>query len=262
MAAKAQEVWAAGDYQQIAELIWDAGRVAVEHAAIRPGEEVLDVACGTGNAAIRAALAGGRVVGIDLTPELLERARRVAAAWGAEAEWIEGDAERLPFGDDEFDVALSTFGVMFAPDQERAAAELVRVLRPGGRFVLCNWTPEGAVGDFFRTLGAYLPPPPDGALPPVAWGDEDHIRRLFDPLGARVRFAREEIVFRFDSANTAVGLYERVFGPVVTARALAQADGRLPELRRDMIAMYEQHSEAAGDGIAVHAEYLVVSGTV
>jgi hypothetical protein len=128
--------------------------------------------------------------------------------------------------------------------------------------VLCNWTPEGTVGDFFRTLGEYLPPPPDGAPPPVAWGDEDHVRELFDPLGARLRFAREEIVFRFDSAATAVGLYERVFGPVVTARALAEADGRLQQLRRDMIAMYERHSEPSAGGIAVRAEYLVVAGAV
>lgn len=262
MAAQAQAVWAAGDYHQIAELIWDVGTVAVDLAAIRTGEDVLDVACGTGNAAIRAALAGGRVVGVDLTPELLDRGRRVAGMYGVDLALLEGDAERLPFDDGSFDVVLSTFGAMFASDHARAAAEIVRVLRPSGRFVLCNWTPEGTVGDFFRTLGAYLPPPPDGAAPPVAWGDEDHVSRLFEPLGARLTFARHEVVFRFDSADSAVDLYERVFGPVVTARLLAENDGRAEQLRRDMVAMYERHSEQTARGIEVPAEYLVVAGSV
>jgi SAM-dependent methyltransferase len=262
MAAQAQAVWAAGDYHQIAELIWDVGEVAVDRAAIRPGEDVLDVACGTGNAAIRAALAGGRVVGVDLTPELLDRGRRVAGMYGADVDLLEGDAEQLPFTDESFDVALSTFGAMFAPDHERTAAEIVRVLRPGGRFVLCNWTPEGTVGDFFRTLGAYLPPPPEDAAPPVAWGDEDHVSLLFEPLGARLTFSRSEVLFRFDSADSAVGLYERVFGPVVTARMLAEADGRAEDFRRDMVAMYERHSEPSARGIDVRAEYLVVAGSI
>jgi ubiquinone/menaquinone biosynthesis C-methylase UbiE len=260
--AQAQAVWAAGDYQQIAELIWDVGAVAVDRAAIRPREDVLDVACGTGNAAIRAALAGGRVIGVDLTPELLDRGSRVARMYGVDLELREGDAEELPFADASFDVVLSTFGAMFAPDHGRTAAEIVRVLRPGGRFVLCNWTPEGTVGDFFRTLGAYLPPLPDGAAPPVAWGDEDHVTRLFDQLGARLTFGRDEVVFRFDSADSAVALYERVFGPVVTARMLAETDGRAADLRHDMVAMYERHSEPSARGIEVRAEYLVVSGSI
>ena len=234
----------------------------VKFAGVRAGHALLDVGCGTGVVAITAARNGARVSGLDLTPELLDRGRRVAGMYGVDLEVREGDAEQLPFADASFDVVLSTFGAMFAPDHERAASEIVRVLRPGGRFVLCNWTPEGTVGDFFRTLGAYLPPPPDGAAPPVAWGDENHVVGLFEPLGARLAFARNEVVFRFDSADSAVGLYERVFGPVVTARLLAETDGRAEELRGDMVAMYERHSEPTARGIEVPAEYLVVAGSV
>jgi len=155
---RTRATWAAGDFPAVARrTLWEVGQRLVRRVGIGAGEDVLDVACGTGNVAIRAAQAGGRVVGVDLTPELLPTGRQLAEQAGVRIEWIEGDAEALPLGDESFDVVLSTFGVMFAPRHEVAASELVRVLRPGGRLGLCNWTPEGIQGALFRTLGAYLP---------------------------------------------------------------------------------------------------------
>src|SRR6266568_4270207 len=150
----ARATWAAGDFPAIAKLtLWEVGPRIVGAVGVAPGEDVLDVACGTGNAALRAAQAGGRVVGVDLTPELFDAGRRLAADAGVEVEWVHGDAEELPFEDQSFDIVLSTFGVMFAPRHAVAAAELTRVLRPGGRIGLCAWTPEGIQGEFFRALG-------------------------------------------------------------------------------------------------------------
>lgn len=169
-------IWTAGDYDSIAELFWDVGAVVAETAAIEPGMKVLDVATGTGNAAIRAAQAGADVVGLDLTPELFEDARRREALAGVSVEWIEGDAEGLPFDDASFDRVLSTFGVMFAPRHQVAAGELVRACRPGGMIVLANWTPGGFFGQMIATLTSYLPPPPAIASRPTLWGEEAHVR--------------------------------------------------------------------------------------
>jgi SAM-dependent methyltransferase len=162
--------WAAGDYPAIAERqLWEVGPRIVQAVKVSPGEDVLDVACGTGNAALRAAQAGGRVVGIDLTPELFDAGRRLAADARVEIEWVQGDAEELPFEDQSFDVVLSTFGCMFAPRHEITAHELARVLRPGGRLGITSWIPDGGMGTFFRTVGAYLPPPSPLAEPPMLW---------------------------------------------------------------------------------------------
>src|SRR5262245_60367980 len=163
-------VWAAGDYASVATHIADVGRRIVRHAKVRPGERVLDVACGAGNASIPAAKLGAEVTGCDLTPEMLDAARQAAAAAGVELDWRVADAEDLPMGDASYDVVLSTFGCMFAPRHEVAARELGRVLRPGGRVGLCNWTPDGSVGGFFEVVGAHLPAPPSYAAPPPLWG--------------------------------------------------------------------------------------------
>ena len=180
-------MWAAGDYAAFAPVVAEVGERLVARAGVRPGAAVLDVACGTGNVAIPAALAGGRVTGVDLTPEHFPAARARAAAAGVEVDWVEGDVEALPFEDDTFDVVLSAFGCMFAPRHAVAAAELARVLRPGGRLGICAFTPDGAGGDFFRTLGAIAPPPPAFAENPLGWGDPEHVRALFPGLDARVR---------------------------------------------------------------------------
>src|SRR5688572_10610473 len=177
---RARSMWAAGDYPSMAEMIPELGTHTVERAAVTDGEKVLDVACGTGAAAIPAAKRGGRVTALDLTPELLEAGRRRAGEAGVEIDWVEGDAEELPFEDESFDVVLSTIGVMFAPRHEVAAHELARMLKPGGRIAVASWTPDGGIGEFFKVTSSHMPPPPEGFVPPVLWGTEDHVNELFE----------------------------------------------------------------------------------
>jgi ubiquinone/menaquinone biosynthesis C-methylase UbiE len=177
--AKHRAMWALGDYPAVAtDLVASLGPVLVGACEIRPGDRVLDVAAGTGNAAIPAARAGASVVASDLTPELLEAGRRHAEQQGIPLEWRQADAEDLPFADGEFDTVMSCLGVMFAPYHQASADELVRVCRPGGTIGLLNWTPEGFIGQLFATMKPYAPPPPAGAQPPPLWGREDHVRAL------------------------------------------------------------------------------------
>ena len=253
----ARAMWAAGDYDAIASLIWDVGGRVVRRLGVRPGEDVLDVACGTGNAAIPAAQAGGRVVGIDLTPELFAAARNRAARARVDIDWVEGDAEELPFADASFDVVVSTFGAMFAPDHDTAAAELLRVLKPEGRLGLCSWTPEGNVGEFFALMATHVPPPP--GVPPMLWGSEDHVRGLFAEARLALSFERELATLRFDSIEQAVAMYETKFGPVVKARELLEPQGRWPALREDLAAMFERHNQSENGGVSFAGEYLVVT---
>jgi SAM-dependent methyltransferase len=258
----AQTTWATGDYDRMMrqEQLYEVGARLVRHARIDRGEEVLDVACGTGNVAIPAAAAGARVTGIDLTPRMLEIAQRRAADAGVEVQWTEGDAEALPFEDGRFDVVLSAFGCMFAPRHEVVADELARVLRPGGRLAVCSWTPEGAIGDFFRTVGAHLPPTPDVVDPPPLWGDEQHVRELFEGTGLDLEFVRETWEIGHDSAASAVECYTTAFGPVVEARRLAESEDRWPALRRDMLALFDRLDVSGNERVAFPAEYLVVTG--
>jgi SAM-dependent methyltransferase len=252
-------MWAAGNYDAIAELVWSAGARLVQTMDIEAGEDVLDVACGTGNAAIPAAKARANVVGLDLTPELFARARERAADAGVEIDWVEGDAEALPFADATFDVVLSAFGCMFAPRHEVTAGELARVLRRGGRLGIVAWAPEGFVGDFFRTLGAHLPPLPPFAQPPVLWGDPDYARSLFAGNGVELEFERDAIEFSFDSAADAVADYETNFGPVIMTRELLEPEGRWGAAREDFLALYE--GLAGDDGkLAFPADYIVIVG--
>lgn len=196
---RARATWAAGDYDSMAEPLWPAGARVVGATEIVAGDRVLDVACGTGNAAVQAAKTGATVVGLDLTPALLERAQARAAAAGVEVEWVEGDAEELPYDDASFDVVVSTFGCMFAPRHEVVASELARVLRAGGRLGICSWTPEGQIGDFFRLIAGHLPAPPPGTAVPLLWGTEGHIRTLFAGTGVEFAFDRDTVEFRYDS---------------------------------------------------------------
>ena len=221
--------WAAGDFAEVARRGLWGGASEVRRVGIGKNERVLDVACGTGNAAIRAALAGGQVVGLDLTPELFETGRRLAAEAGVSVEWVEGDAEAIPYADNSFDVVLSTFGCMFAPRHQVAAAELARVLRPGGRLGLCNWTPEGSQGHFFRALGAYLPTPPDFAQPPLLWGREDHVRELFAGSGVQLEFERDTAIEAepFETGRDAVDLHCQQLRSAHDAARTARGPGRL-----------------------------------
>src|SRR5690349_15615648 len=179
IAAKHRTMWASGDYPKLAtELVAPLGPVLVQATGIGPGDRVLDVAAGTGNAAIPAAQTGASVVASDLCPELLESGRTLAAEQGVELDWREGNAHALPFGDNEFDVVMSCIGVMFAPFHQQAADELVRVAKPGGRIGLINWTPEGHIGQLFASMKPHMPAPPPGAQPPPLWGQEDHVGAL------------------------------------------------------------------------------------
>ncbi len=239
-----REVWAAGDYPAVARFITSAADACVHAAGVSPGDHVLDVACGNGNAAIAAARAGGIATGVDITPELLDAARAVAP----DVEWIEGDAQDLPFDDDSFDVVLSTFGSMFAPDHHRAAAEIARVLRPAGRIAIASWTPEGSIGDFFRTVAKHAPPPPGDS--PLLWGTEAHVRELFPD--AVLACERGAVRFDFGSAQTAAEFYFHNFGPIVMARARAADEAALLD---DLRAMFAAHG--ADDG-PYPGEYLMV----
>jgi len=237
----ARATWAAGDYHTIAERqLWEVGPRIVAAVDIRPGEDVLDVACGTGNAALRAAQAGASVVGVDLTPELFETGRRLAAEAAVAIDWVQGDAEDLPFGDESFDVVVSTFGCMFAPRHEVTAHELARVLRPGGRLGITSWTPEGGMGTFFRTVGAYLPPPSPLAEPPGLWGSEPHVEGLFAGTGIELEFDRDVLTpAKFESTDAAIEFMTTKFGPMMMAQQLAEASNRWPELRAKLATLYE-----------------------
>ena len=253
--------WAAGDYAAVAEQIDDAPpRDLLARIELEPGQDVLDVATGTGNIAIRAAAAGAQVVGLDLTPELFDTARRRAADADVTVDWVEGDAEDLPFDDERFDHVLSAFGVQFAPRHEIVAAELARVCRPGGRIGLVNWTPEGLIGELFKIMGRYLPAPPDYASPPPLWGNEEHVRGLLAGSGVELGFTRGFNPWRFDSAEHWVVFMETHYGPTLKARERLTGEGRWDDCRGEIVAMAERRNEAVDGSLLMRAEYLVTAG--
>ena len=257
----ARATWAAGDFDAIATYIWSVGADLVEVVGVRSGEHVLDVACGTGNAAIPAATEGAVVTGLDITPELFEPGRRRAADAGVEIDWVEGDAQDLPFDDESFDVVLSTFGCMFAPDHARAAAEIGRVLRPGGRMGIAAWTPSGGIGAFFGAIAEHAPPPPEGFQPPPLWGDRAHVEGLFADTGVEVRFEDAAVDFRFDGGiDEVMDEYIANFGPLVMLRAALEPEGRWPAALADIRAFYERVNTADDGGVEMRGEYLVTLG--
>jgi ubiquinone/menaquinone biosynthesis C-methylase UbiE len=251
--ARARATWSAGDYDAVAEGIWPVGEEVVRRVGVARGERVLDVAAGTGNAAVRAAQAGGAVTAIDLTPELFPAGRRRAADAGVEVEWVEGDAEQLPFEDGSFDVVLSTFGVMFAPRHAAAAGEMARVLRSGGRIGLATWTPDGTVADMFRTTAAALPPRPAIAQPPLAWGDPDHVRGLFADVALEFSVEHLPINPDVDPAEV-VDFYVSSFGPLVMARRALEPEGRWEPLMSQLRPVLERL-------VREPATYLLTTGT-
>jgi SAM-dependent methyltransferase len=257
---RARATWSAGDFDAIAQRIWEVGDTLVGKVGVNEGERVLDVATGTGNAAIPAAVKGGVTTGLDITPELLEDARGNAAAAGVEVEWVEGDAQDLPFEDASFDVVLSTFGCMFAPDHKRAAREIARVLAPGGRLGVVAWRPEGNIGKFFLTIAKYAPPPPEGFQPPPLWGVRDHVNEIFDGTGVDLRFEDGAAHWHFDSYEETVEEYSTKFGPIVMLRPGLEADGRWDELLADLRLMYEEVAVPDNGGIAFDGEYLFTFG--
>jgi ubiquinone/menaquinone biosynthesis C-methylase UbiE len=262
--AKHRAMWALGDYPAVVtELISELGENLVATTGVRAEDRVLDVAAGSGNAAIPAALTGARVVASDLTPELFDAGRAVAAAQGVELDWVEADAEALPFADDEFDVVLSCVGVMFAPHHQPAADELVRVCRPGGRIGLLSWTPEGFIGEMFRTMKPYAPPPPPGAQPPPLWGDEPHVREL---LGDRVTdvVARRHTVTvdRFRTPEEWREFFKSVYGPTIAVyRSLGTDTARIEALDHDLAALAARYDRGT-TGTVMDWEYLLLTARI
>ncbi|MDH2428809.1 methyltransferase domain-containing protein [Sphaerisporangium sp. TRM90804] len=259
--ARHRVMWALGDYPAVAaEVIPDLGAILVEACGVRRGDRVLDVAAGSGNAAIPAALAGAGVVAADLTPELLEAGRVLADRRGARVEWRQADAEALPFGDGEFDTVMSCVGAMFAPRHQAAAGELIRVCRPGGTIGLVNWTPEGFIGQMFATMRPFAPPPPPGAQPPPLWGDEDHVRGLLgDAVTDVVARKRTITVDRFAGPDAFRDYFKANYGPTVAVyRALAGDPDRVAALDRELADLAGRHLHG-GEKAAMEWEYLLLT---
>ena len=254
-------MWALGDYHAFAtSTVWELGPVLVDACRISRGQRVLDVAAGTGNVAIRAALTGAAVVASDLTPENFDAGRRTAQDAGVAVEWIEGDAEALPFEDGEFDVVTSCFGAMFAPDQQKVANELLRVCRAAGTIGMINFTPEGRGGDFFRLLAPYAPPPPPDAFPPLMWGNEEHVRKLFGPRVESLEMTRREYVESAASPRAYLDLFKQTFGPMVAIyTTLADKQERSAALERDFLDFVGRSNRGTPQGpVQIPYEYLLI----
>jgi SAM-dependent methyltransferase len=259
---KHRAMWASGDYPEMVEtFLLPLGPRLVEFCDIGPGRRVLDVASGTGNAAIPAAKAGADVVAGDLTPELFDAGRARAAAEGVELEWAEADAHALPFEDESFDVVISSIGVMFAPFHQAAADELVRVCRPGGKIGLMSWTPEGMIGALFRTMSPFMPPPPPGAQPPPLWGSEEHQRELFGERVAPEKAERDMLeVTAFQRSDDYAEHFKALYGPTIAARANAEKEGRAEEFDRALSEFCAEWDRGGEGGAHFEMEYLLTAG--
>jgi SAM-dependent methyltransferase len=261
--ARHRAMWAMGDYPEMVETwLLPLGPRLVAACGIAPGASVLDVAAGTGNASLPAAQRGASVTASDLTPELLEAGRRRAAAEGLALDWVEADAERLPFAEASFDVVMSSIGAMFAPHHQDVADELVRVCAPGGTVGLLSWTPEGMIGGLFRTMSPFAPPPPPGAQPPPLWGGEDHVREL---LGDRVSWrmlARDVLeVTAFPRPQDFAEHFKARYGPTIVARANAERNGREAEFDAALDAFFVESNRGSAERARFELEYLVAVAT-
>jgi SAM-dependent methyltransferase len=258
--ARQQRAWASGDYAAVAARIPLISEILCDAADLRAGSRVLDVAGGSGNTALAAARCGSKVVSLDYVPSLLERGRARAMAEGLPVEFVEGDAQALPFADAEFDAVVSVVGVMFAPDHGRSADEMLRVCRPGGTIALANWTPEGFIGGLFRTIGAYVPAPA-GVMPPPLWGTEEHVRDLIGTGVREIEMRRREYTFRFESPGHFTAFFRENYGPMAVAFASLDPVGR-DALAADIDALVRRFDRLGGDGpVAIPAEYLEVVAT-
>jgi SAM-dependent methyltransferase len=256
-------MWASGDYPLMVDtFLLPIGQRLVEAAGIAEGTRVLDVASGTGNAAIPAAQLGARVTASDLTPALLEAGRARPDAQGLDMEWVEADAERLPFEDAAYDVVMSAIGVMFAPHHQDAADELVRVTRPGGTIALLSWTPEGMLGALFRTMKPFMPPPPPGVQSPPLWGSEDHLRGLFGERVELHTLKRNTLdITAFSHPKDYAEHFKSYYGPTIAARANAEKEGRAAEFDEALDAFCEEWNQGAPDQARFEKEYLIAVGT-
>jgi SAM-dependent methyltransferase len=254
--ARQRDTWASGDYAVIGTTLQIVGESLSEAVDIQAGERVLDIAAGNGNASLAAARRGAAVTASDYVTSLLDRAQARAASEGLVIATERADAEALPFADGDFDVVLSTFGVMFAPNQDRAASELVRVARPGGRIGLANWTPAGFIGQMFKTVGRHVSPPA-GVRPAVEWGDEDRLRELFGNDVESLAADRRHFVFRYRSAQHLVDTFRTYYGPVLKAFAAVDEATR-PALERDLLALAEEFNTSTTGTLRIPSEYLEV----
>jgi SAM-dependent methyltransferase len=254
--------WATGDYAAVAEHIDDVPPAhLLTNAGVGSGDEVLDVATGTGNVALQAAARGARVTGLDLVPALLDVARERADAAGAAIAWVEGDAEALPFADASFDRVLSVFGIQFAPRHQVVADELVRVCRPGGTVGLVNWSRTGLIGRMFGVFSKYLPPAPDFASPPPLWGDDAHVRSLFagHDLDLTIGFGANPFVFR--DVEEYMTFFEDNYGPTIMTRRRLEDEGTWDACRAELRELYEGLNVAGDGSLRIDAEYVVITGT-
>jgi len=254
---KQQSTWASGDFAVVGTTLQIVGELLAEAADIRSGERVLDVAAGNGNATLAAARRFATVTSTDYVPALLEKSEARAKAEGLPVTYKVADAEQLPFPDASFDVALSTFGVMFTPRHDRSAAELLRVVRPGGRIGLASWTPEGFVGQLFKVVGGLIPPPP-GVKPPALWGTEGHMQELFGREASDIRSQRRMFNFRYHSPEHFVQIFRDFYGPTHKAFAALDASGQ-KKLNDGILALLER-TNVGGKGrpLLVPGEYLEV----
>ncbi len=252
--ARQQMTWAAGDYAHIGVRLQIVGESLCEAVDLRSSDRVLDVAAGNGNASLAAARRYAQVTSTDYVPELLEKGLRRAEADGLAMHTRVADAEALPFESGEFDVVLSTYGAMFAPNQERVATEMLRVVKPGGRIGLANWTPDGFIGELFRVIGRFVPPPA-GLKPPSAWGTETRLVELFGPHAADIRTERKQYVFRFLSAEHWIEIFRRYYGPVHKAFAALDESGQRA-LHEALLELLGRHNRGGRDALIVPSDYL------
>ena len=256
-------MWASGDYPGMVEtFLLPLGPRLVEACGVESGMKVLDVGSGTGNAAIPAAETGAEVTASDLTPELFDAGRERAKASGVELDWVEADAENLPFENESFDVVMSCIGAMFAPHHQEVADELVRVCRPGGTIGMLNWTPEGMIGGFFKAMGPFAPPPPPGAQPPPLWGGEDHVRELFGDRVDWKQLERDVLdITTFERPQDWGEHFKDKYGPTIAARKNAEKDGREGEFDETVARFCEEWNLGSDEDARFEQEYLVCVGT-
>jgi len=252
-----RKTWASGNYPRVAGLVTEVGERIVERASVSPGSQVLDVAAGTGNAAIPAARAGADVIAADLTPELFDAGRSRAAAAGVEIEWVTADAEDLPFEDERFDYVLSSLGVQFVPRHEIVARELVRLCRPGGTIALGNWAADSYIGRFWTIMGPYLPSPPAYASSPAGWGRTEHVEQLFADHPIRLTFESYALDFEAESPAAFIDFLADSYGPLLGARNKLSGDGRWESLRDELIALSNEMNTAGNGHFRAPSKYLV-----
>jgi len=253
---KQHGAWSSGDYAIVGTTLQIVGEELCEALDLRAGQKVLDVAAGNGNATLAAARRWCEVISTDYVPSLLERGRARATAEGLSVQFKEADAEALDFGDATFDAVLSTFGVMFTPDQDRAASELLRVCKSGGKIGLANWTPEGFIGQLFKTLGKYLPPPA-GAKSPAQWGTQARITEMFGTAAASIRVEKCNFSFRYRSPEHFLDIFKSYYGPMLKAFA-ALDEANQNGLRDDLLTLIGKMNRASDGTMVVPSEYLEI----